>query len=43
VGIKRNSKEGNDCSYVWWRRKFIVDWRENLVRGRDIVENPVWT
>ena len=39
---KRNKKErkGHNCSYVWWRRKFIIDMWESRARGRDILESP---
>lgn len=33
---KRNLKrQGHDCSYVWWGRKFIAVMRESVARGRD--------
>ena len=30
------AQEGHECSWVWWRRWFIVQMRKSIARGRDI-------
>lgn len=35
---RRNKKEDIIVPRLGWRRKFIVDMRENISRGRDIWE-----
>jgi hypothetical protein len=32
--MKERNKTGG-CDYFWWRRKFIVDTRENIAIGGD--------
>lgn len=36
---KGKEKKGYDYFLVWWRRKFFVDKREIIVRGREIWES----
>lgn len=35
-GRKRERRKKHDCSWIWWRRKCIVDIRESTARSRDI-------
>jgi hypothetical protein len=40
---KRNKKErsGHDCSWVWWRRTFILGMQENRARGRHVLNGHI--
>ena len=33
---RERERERETCSCIWWRRKFIVDKRKTIARGRDI-------
>jgi hypothetical protein len=40
---KKKGRKGQDCSWVWWRRKFIIHSGESIAKGWGIWESPEWS
>lgn len=40
---RKKKRKGRECSWVWWRNKFVVGRRETIARGRDVGESPEQT